>query len=91
MSAVFNNGLAGVVATLRQQQVGERVREGAVPVLVFDENSTGAPSAFGRRASMASMTGPAAPLPALNTNFSGGEIVSTDIAERVVVLRRRAG
>ncbi len=35
---VFNNGLAGVVATLRQQRVGNAVREGAVRGVVdFDE------------------------------------------------------
>ncbi|MEA7538692.1 hypothetical protein ONQ62_25290, partial [Salmonella enterica subsp. enterica serovar Virginia] len=34
---MFNNGLAGVVATLRQQRVGNAVREGAVRGVVdFD-------------------------------------------------------
>ncbi|VEB50326.1 Uncharacterised protein [Salmonella enterica subsp. enterica serovar Havana] len=50
---------------------------GKVPsgVLWILMNSTGAPSAF-RRASMASMTGPAAPLPALNTSFSGVRLLT---------------
>ncbi|SQJ19099.1 Uncharacterised protein [Salmonella enterica subsp. enterica] len=46
-------------------------------------NSTGAPSAF-RRASMASMTGPAAPIAGIHHQLQRGEIVNTDVGEQVV-------
>ncbi|CFZ36521.1 Uncharacterised protein [Salmonella enterica subsp. enterica serovar Typhi] len=80
---VFNNGLAGVVATLRQQRVGNAFREGAVRGVVdFDE--------LHRRAQrlQARFNGvndrPRRAVAGVKHQLQRGEIVNTDVAEQVV-------
>lgn len=80
---MFNNGLAGVVATLRQQRVGNAVREGAVRGVVdFDELHRRAQRLQARFDGVNDR--PRRPIAGVKHQLQRGEIVNTDIAEQVV-------